>query len=306
MAKIVPGRRLCQLSKIFYTCYVKSYNPMKSFTQGTCETMKTGLTAKNIALMAIFAALYYVLSLIAPISIPTGVGNLDISFAALFAAVIGLVLGPYLGTLSAFLGAFVSWVLPPSGGNLFGLPFLLSPALNALVTGLIFYKRWKFGFAVLGALMVAFLFTPPIWPVTENLYPAIAVLFDKIIALVLIIPVALFAKKLSIARASLFYFLLFFIGNEVDNMWGSLAFATPAVYGLFGYDVGAVRLAFLASPFLYPAVRLIQALIGMLIAVPLMQALNGTPWLWQKENILSQGENNQQLQPQVSSQTEMP
>jgi hypothetical protein len=253
--------------------------------------LKTGLTTRNLSLVAIFAALYYVLSLIAPISIPTGVGNLDISFAALIASVIGLVLGPYLGTTSAFLGAFVSWVLPPSGGNLFGLPFLISPALNALVTGLIFYKKWKFGFTVFGALVVAFLFTPPISPVTENWFVAVAVLFDKIIALLLIIPVALFSKKLSIAKASLFYFLLFFIGNQADNMWGSFIFATPMVYGLFGYDVAAVRLAFLASPFLYPAVRLIQGFFGMLIAVPLMQALKGTPWLWQKENILTSSQS---------------
>src|SRR4030067_29751 len=149
------------------------------------------ITARNLALVAIFASLYYVLSLIAPIKIPTGVGNLEISFAALIAAVIGLVLGPYLGFSSALLGATVAWVLPPSGGSLFGLPFLLSPALNALVTGLIFYKKWKIGFAVFGVLIVAFLFTPPIWPVTENWLVAAAVLFDKIIAFLLIVPCAL-------------------------------------------------------------------------------------------------------------------
>ena len=253
--------------------------------------MKTGLTTKNVALVAIFAALYYVLTLIAPISIPTGVGNLDISFAALIASVIGLVLGPYLGTASALLGATIAWILPPSGGNLFGLPFLLSPPLNALVTGLIFYKKWKFGFAVFGLLIIAFLLTPPIWPVTENWFVAAAVLFDKIIALLMIIPVALFAKRISFAKASLFYFLLFFIGNQADNMWGSFIFATPMVYGLFGYDVPLVRIAFLASPFLYPAVRLIQALIGMAIAVPLTQALKGTPWLWQKETSLTPSKN---------------
>jgi len=252
------------------------------------------ITTRNLALVAIFAALYYVLSLIAPIKIPTGVGNLEISFAALIASVIGLVLGPYLGFTSALLGASIAWILPPSGGSLFGLPFLLSPALNALVTGLIFYKKWKIGFAVFGVLIVAFLFTPPIWPVTENWLVAAAVLFDKIIALLMIVPVALFAKQLSFAKASLFYFLLFFIGNQVDNMWGSFIFATPMVYGLFGYDVPLVRIAFLASPFLYPAIRLIQAVIGMLIAVPLMQALKGTPWLWRKETIVSSNENEQQ------------
>ncbi len=253
------------------------------------------MTTRNVALMAIFAALYYVLSLIAPIRIPTGVGNLDITFAALFASVIGLVLGPYLGTASALLGASVAWILPPSGGSLYNLPFILSPVLNALITGLIFYKKWKLAFAIFAALMIAFLFTPPIWPVTENWLIAVAVLFDKIIALFLILPVVFFAKKLSFAKASLFYFLLFFIGNEADNMWGSLIFATPPVYGLFGYDVIVVRGFFLASPFLYPAVRLIQALIGMLIAVPLMQAIKDTTWLWQRETIIS----NHKKQPET-------
>jgi uncharacterized membrane protein len=246
------------------------------------------ITARNIALMAIFAALYYILSLIAPINIPTGVGNLSISFAALFASIIGLVLGPYLGTLSAFLGSTVAWVLPPSGGSLFNLPFLFAPALNALVTGLIFYKKWKFGFAVFGVLIIAFLFTPPIWPVTDNWFIALAVLFDKIIALFLIVPVALFAKKISFAKASLFYFMLFFIGNQADNMWGSFIFATPPVYyGIFGFSASEVQGFFLVSPFLYPAIRIIQALIAMAIAVPLMQVLRETNWLWKKENILS-------------------
>lgn len=246
------------------------------------------MTTRNIALMAIFAALYYVLSLIAPINIPTGVGNLSISFAALFASVIGLVLGPYLGTASALLGSAVAWILPPSGGSVYGLPFIIAPALNALVTGLIFYKKWKYGFAIFGALVVAFLFTPPIWPVTDNWFVALAVLFDKILALFLIIPVALFAKKISFAKASLFYFLLFFIGNQADNMWGSFVFATPPVYyGIFGYTASEVQGFFLVSPFLYPAVRIIQALMGMIIAVPLIQVLKDTPWLWQKETIIS-------------------
>jgi uncharacterized membrane protein len=246
------------------------------------------MTTRNIALVAIFAALYFVLSLIAPINIPTGVGNLTISFAALIASVIGLVLGPYLGTASALLGASIAWILPPSGGSVFGLPFLIAPALNALVTGLIFYKKWKLGFAVFGVLIIAFLLTPPIWPVTENWFVASAVLFDKIFALFLIIPIALFAKKISFAKASLFYFLLFFIGNQADNMWGSFIFATPPVYyGIFGYAASDVQGFFLISPFLYPAVRIIQAIIGMLIAVPLMQVLKDTPWLWQKETIIS-------------------
>ena len=249
--------------------------------------MNLKITTRQIALMAIFAALFYVLSLIAPIQIPVPtIGTMEISFAALIATIFGLVLGPYLGAAAALLGVSVSWAL--TGMSPYGLPFLLSPVLNAFVSGLIFYKKWKWGFLVFAIMTVAFLFTPPVTPLTENSYIALSVLFDKIIALALIVPLALFGKKISVAHGAAFFFLLGFVGNQADNMWGSLAFSVPTVYnGIFGMDVGLVRVAFLASPFLYPAVRLVEAFIVMVIAVPLLQRLKGTNWLWRKENIIS-------------------
>ena len=137
-------------------------------------------------------------------------------------------------------------------------------------------------------MAVVFLFTPPVTPLTENGYIALSVLFDKIITIALIIPLALFGKKIAVAHGTAFFFLLGFVGNQADNMWGSLAFSFPTVYnGVFGMDLAGVRFAFLASPFLYPAVRLVEAFIVMAIAVPLLQALKGTSWLWHKETILS-------------------
>jgi hypothetical protein len=102
------------------------------------------------------------------------------------------------------------------------------------------------------------------------------------------LPCVRFAKQLSAGKAAAFYFLLAFIGNQADNMWGSFIFATPLVYqGVFSLTAPDVRFLFLLSPFAYPAIRLLQASIAMLIAVPLMRALKGTPWLWRKETILS-------------------
>jgi ECF transporter S component (folate family) len=249
--------------------------------------MEFKVTTRQIALMAIFAALYYVLSLIAPIRIPAPtIGTLEISFAALIATVFGIILGPYLGSAAALLGASVSWAL--TGMTPYGLPFLLAPVLNAFVSGMIFYKKWKWSMLVFVVLAVVFLFTPPLQPLSENWYVALAVLFDKIITIALIVPVALFGKKISVAHGAAFFFLLAFIGNQADNMWGSFIFAFPTVYnGIFGMNTDAVRIAFLASPFLYPAVRLIEAFIVMVIAVPLWQALKGTNWLWRKDNILT-------------------
>lgn len=247
------------------------------------------ITTRNLALIAIFAALYYILSLITPYIPAIGAPDIKISLEALIATIFGIVLGPYLGCATAFLGAFVSFALPPVGMAPTALPFLLSPPINALVSGSIFYKKWKLGFAAFAVLIIAFLFTPPVQPLTENYTVAAAVLFDKIIALFLILPLVKFAKRLSTPKkVAIFYFLLAFIGNQADNMWGSFIFATPIAYnGIYGMDVATVRYLFLLSPFAYPAIRLVQAFIAMLIAVPLMQTLRGTPWLWQKKTILS-------------------
>lgn len=250
--------------------------------------MQLKVTTKQIALMAIFAALYFVLSLITPYIPALGVPEIKISLEALIATVFGLILGPYLGAGTAFLGAFIAFVY--TGMLPTNIPFLLSPPLNALVSGLIFYKRWKWGFAVFGVLIAAFLFTPPVQPLTDYWYIAVAVLFDKVIALLLILPLVRFKVQLSAGKAASFFFILAFVGNQVDNMWGSFIFATPMVYGspfFGGMTADIVRGLFLISPFAYPAIRLIQAFIAMLIAVPLMQTLKNTPWLWSKDNILS-------------------
>jgi hypothetical protein len=249
--------------------------------------MQIKVTSKQIALMAVFAALFYVLSLIAPIKIPVPtIGTMEISFAALIATIFGIILGPYLGAAAALLGSSVSWAL--MGMSPFGAPFILAPVLNALISGLIFYKKWKWGFLAFAAMAIVFMFTPPVTPLTENWYIALAVMFDKVLTLVLILPLVFFAKKMSIAHSAGFFFLLGFVGNQADNMWGSMAFALPGVYeNVFFMNLEGVRGAFLASPFLYPAVRIIEAVIVMIIAVPLMQTLKGTPWLWRKENILT-------------------
>jgi uncharacterized membrane protein len=246
------------------------------------------VSSKQIALIAVFAALFYILSLIAPIRIPAPAigGVLEISFAALIASIFGLVLGPYLGAASALLGSSVTWAL--TGMSPYGLPFILAPMFNALITGLIFYKKWKWGLIAFAIMAILFLFTPPVTPLTDNWFIALAVLFDKIITIGLILPVALFGKKMSVAHGAAFFLLLGFIGNQADNMWGSLAFAVPTVYnGIFGFDITIVQGSFIAAPFIYPTIRLIEAIIVMIIAVPLMQALKGTGWLWKKENILT-------------------
>jgi len=247
-------------------------------------------SSRNIALIAVFAALYYVLSLISPYVPAVGLADLRIRLEALVASVFGFVLGPYLGALAAFTGAFVTWTIPPGSASPLDAPFLLSPPINALVVGLVFYRKSKWAFAIFGSLIVAFLFLPPSQPIAENYIVPTAVLWDKLIALFLIFPSIWLGKKSSNPRiATALFFLIAFIGNQADNMWGSDVFAVPIVYkSIYGLDVEMVRPLFIASPFVYPAIRLVQAILATIIAVPLMRTLKGTGWLIGEKSIIEQ------------------
>ncbi len=71
-----------------------------------------------------------------------------------------------------------------------------------------------------------------------------------------------------------------FIGNEADNMWGSLIFAFPFVYeGIYSLNVEVVRWLFLVSPFAYPAIRFLQAIIATAVTVPLLRMLQSLKYL---------------------------
>lgn len=243
------------------------------------------ITTKQVALAAIFAALYVAISVVIPFKIPMGVPGLEISLAALIATIVGIILGPYLGTASTILGVLVSFSL--LGSNIYDLPFLLSPPLNAFVSGSLFYKKWKQAVIPFIIIMVAFIFTPPVNGF-NSLQIAIWVLWDKILAVALIAPLMIFRKRLTIGLGATAIFILAFIGNQADNVWGSFVFALPPVYeGIFQMPMEAVQIAFLGSPFIYPAIRLVQAFIITLIAVPVLRALSNTNWLWSKDHILS-------------------
>jgi uncharacterized membrane protein len=243
------------------------------------------VTTKQIALTTIFAALYVAISVAIPFAIPMGVPGLEIALPALFATIFGIIIGPYLGTAAAFIGAFASLAL--LGMSPYSIPFLLSPPLNAFVSGSLFYNKWKQALIPFVVIMVAFLFTPPVSGF-NSVQIAIWVLWDKILAVALIAPLVLFRKRLTAGLGAAAIFLVAFIGNQADNIWGSFAFALPPVYeGIFQMPMEAVQVAFLASPFIYPAIRLIQAFIVTIIAVPLLQILCKTDWLWSKNNILT-------------------
>ncbi len=153
------------------------------------------LTTRKIALIAIFSALYYVMSFMPGIKIATGAVNTSIQIEAFMASVFGLILGPYIGAITAFMGALLAWLLPPGIPSLTSAIFLPSPIINAFTVGLIYRGKWKPAFVTLAAVILAFWILPATQPWTEYSYVGFFVMWDKIGALLLIPPSAILLKK---------------------------------------------------------------------------------------------------------------
>jgi len=232
-------------------------------------------TSITVTLVAVFAALYVVLSILPGIPV-VGLPEMKIELEAAVASVFGIVLGPYLGALAAFIGTIAAFFY--HGASVFDVIFIFNPALNAFIIGLIFRKKWKIAFVMLAVIIAAFWFTPVATPMNENWYVALVATFDKIVALLLIIPIATVrvekAKYEYLTGSFLLVLVASFIGNEADSALGNVLFALPPVYeGIFGIPhVGIVRGLFVVSPFVYPIIRFLQALIATWIGLPLIRA----------------------------------
>jgi len=87
------------------------------------------LSAKNVALLTIFAALSFIICKFIP-GIPiVGVPEASIKFDAVVAPLYGMVIGPYLGFLAALIGGLIA------AGNPFSVLTSFCTAISAMVAG---------------------------------------------------------------------------------------------------------------------------------------------------------------------------
>lgn len=241
-----------------------------------------------VALTASFAAIYFIMSILPGIPV-IGFPGITIELEASMASIFGIILGPSAGALAAFIGTIISFFY--GGARPFSLPFILCPALNALTVGLIFKKRPRMAFTLLTLVIMAFWFTPLVHPLNYYWHVGLAATFDKIIALLLILPVERILRRGGIesvrpglrgsGKSFLLLLLASFIGNQADSALGGTIFAFPLVYeGIFGLNLEMVRWLFIVSPFAYPVIRLLQALLAASIGLPLIRALRVRGWVW--------------------------
>jgi len=95
------------------------------------------LSARDVAYVAIFAALSVVVIKVIPGFPIVGLSGSQIKFDAALAPIYGLIMGPYLGFLAALIGGIVlanSW---------FSVLTSFSPAVSALVAGFLTQRKYR-------------------------------------------------------------------------------------------------------------------------------------------------------------------
>lgn len=128
---------------IYHTCFYKSY--WKS-------VFKPITKVKDITLIAMLFAMMLLCKFI---PIPSGFGNLGLSFTYLFFASICLVYGPVVGFVIGIFSDVIGFFLPNSGGGTFNILYTLQAALCGFIYGLCFYKRKiKFSNVLFARLLV--------------------------------------------------------------------------------------------------------------------------------------------------------
>ena len=119
--------------------------------------MKIKITTKQIAIIAIFAALYTVLRMLQTIPM-IGVEGGKFSLSDVIAPIYGILLGPYVGGASVVLGSFLAIAMGRPVTFLF-LDFL--PALvNTVALGFLMRGKWWPVVALNSVLLVTFILNP--------------------------------------------------------------------------------------------------------------------------------------------------
>lgn len=245
--------------------------------------MKARVGTKGVALVAVFAALFTVLTLLPGIPIIGGKGRIEL--AASLAPLFGIVLGPWLGALAAFLGALLAWALPPGSPDPFTGLLMLAPTISSLTAGLATSRKigrvegWVPAALVLGILVLAWYAT---WVgARAPLYPVLHVA-GLVLIVVLGRRLAEYLRSNARSKMALAVVVSSYCGIVADHMVGNLAFI--ASLGVFiplevisawlkGLGLPDVPSLFMFTLPISAAERLAMTAVAALVGIPLVATL---------------------------------
>lgn len=240
------------------------------------------LTAKEIALLICFTALYTYFSFIPAFPI-VGLPSKAITLAAIAAPIIGIILGPYLSMLSTLLGGAVAF----SAGHFSPLSFVAG-IVTAVFAGALYENKQSVSAFTYFSLLFFFGFYPFIGPVW--LYPPF-MWFQITGFLVLISPLQSMASKNmrnpnNSSKLFSAFFIVFLTSTLAGQIAGSLVFELIS-WPIFIANVDAWKATWQVVTWIYPIERIIIAVIATFVGVFLYKILihaNLMPFLNQSKD----------------------
>jgi hypothetical protein len=221
------------------------------------------MSTKDLALATCFTALYAVFGAI-KISPIVGLSGQAITAAAIIAPVLGIILGPIIAGLSTFLGGLV--------GSFFGFFSPLSVTagvVTALCSGLTSQRKRSYAVLIYLALFLSLTFYPNVGPAW--LFPLYS--WFQLVGLVILVSslqslASDYRKNTGRVRLIYSYFVTALVATLAGQIAGTLTFeftmAPNSSYFLLTWE---------ETWFLYPAERILIAVVATLIGVPLAKAL---------------------------------
>lgn len=234
-------------------------------------------TAYIVAFTGVGAALYFVLLFLPNIPVLGTPASMDIG--ASLSPLFGLLLGPVAGPLAVLIGNTAQTLLPTP--SLYLIPFIPAAALSALTASLLVTRKWWITCVTLLVILIASMFTPPFYPLTEQWLVYTIAFYDKVVALIIIPLVINMIRSTSSKLRYIGLYGLFFVAREVDKAFGCFIFAVPIVYeGIYGLsDIEYIRSLYMISPLYYLVTYLLEALIVTIIAIPTIKVIKKVPGL---------------------------
>ena len=225
-------------------------------------------TAKDVALIVCFTALYAVLGSI-PIFQILGMPSRSISAAAITIPVIGFLLGPYIGALSATLGGTITFFT----GNFYP-PSFISGIATACIAGLQCRGKRVLSVLLYFLFFVFFCFYPSIGPFW--LFP-LSMWFQTIGLLILASPLGSMATnnaKTNNNRKLIFsFFIISLTSTLTGQISGSLANVLSTQAGILPIPTGGWQALYVSLTLVYPIERTVIALGAAFVGAPLFKVL---------------------------------
>jgi hypothetical protein len=235
--------------------------------------VKLKISTKQVALLAVFSALYAVLRII-PLGPLIGLsGSFAVSDA--LAPIIGIILGPFTGGLSVIIGTFTAMALGKAP-IFMGLDFL--PAfVNTVAVGFLIRRKWIPVAALYAIVLTIFALSPyTLLTVQVGSIPVPFMWLHLIAFVVLLSPLGFKAvsnvRKSNLAYLALSIAVIAFIGTMLQHLTGNLIY--QFTFGTIGgMDAAAFAGYWNVIFYAYPVERIVMVIIATLIGVPLIRIL---------------------------------